>query len=64
MLLGALPRKWTGPSVGQGKEVAIEELVLVAEQLEFESTEPHRSTRVTEYVASSASGVPNRALGR
>ena len=37
-LLGAQPRKWTAPALSaRGKDVAIEELVLVGEQLEFES---------------------------
>ena len=37
-LLGAQPRKWTAPALSaRGKDVAIEELVLIGEQLEFTS---------------------------
>ena len=39
ILRDALPRKWTGPSLAAkaGGQVAMEELVLVAEQIEFDS---------------------------
>jgi phage tail-like protein len=38
VLRNALPRKWTGPTLsGKGADVAIEELVLVAEQIDFDS---------------------------
>ena len=38
VLTGALPRKWTAPSLSaKGTDVAIEELVLVCEQLDFTS---------------------------
>ena len=37
-LRGAQPRKWTAPALSaKGKDVAIEELVLIGEQLEFTS---------------------------
>jgi phage tail-like protein len=37
-LLGAQPRRWTGPTLSaRGKDVAVEELVLVAEQVDLES---------------------------
>ena len=39
VLRGAQPRKWSGPALSaKGKDVAIEELVLVAEQIDFESS--------------------------
>lgn len=39
-LLSAQPKKWTGPTLAAkgGGEVAMDELSLVAEQIEFEST--------------------------
>ena len=38
VLRNALPRKWIGPTLsGKGADVAIEELVLVAEQIDFDS---------------------------
>ena len=38
VLRGAQPRKWTAPALSaRGKDVAIEELVLVGEQLDFTS---------------------------
>jgi phage tail-like protein len=38
VLRDALPRTWTGPTLsGKGADVAIEELVLVAEQIDFDS---------------------------
>ena len=39
VLRNALPRKWTGPSLAAkaGGHVAMEELVLVAEQIDFDS---------------------------
>ena len=37
-LRGAQPRKWTAPALSaKGKDVAIEELVLIGEELEFVS---------------------------
>ena len=37
-LLGAQPRRWTAPALSaKGKDVAIEELVLIGEELEFVS---------------------------
>ena len=38
VLRGAQPRKWTAPALSaKGKDVAVEELVLVGEQLDFTS---------------------------
>ncbi|MET1059532.1 MAG: phage tail protein [Nocardioides sp.] len=38
VLRSALPRRWTGPTLsGKGADVAIEELVLIAEQIDFDS---------------------------